>query len=500
MLLAVLILVPFLGTPFTIDDPIYLREAQHALVDPLHPQAFLMVWSTDLNLRASQILPGGLAVPYLLIPTALAGSTEWAAHLTQILLLLAAIYATALAALRLGLDDTAARWTAILTATCPTVLGMAGTAMPDIAAMTFVALGMERALACREDGRWTQALVASLWLTLAVLTRTHTILVLIPAFVLMRAPTRFLPLMLTPVAFLVVSLLITDPESEGSNILASMLQSRGGIGIFVRNLSALLTHFLLVIPLTLPWLVLRARHISRTLLGMAILCAAVLFTRVGWAGFAAGASLLALADILLDALERRDRVQLALGMWLLMALPVVVYIHLPSKYLLPSVPAAVILVTRLASRERVRRLMPAMAAAGLGLSLLILLAARDLAETQRRAVADLIVPHTKVYERVWFSGHWGFQWYAEKAGARPVTLGPPSPQRGDIIVVSDIDLPRFPAAWTARQVIQRVTYPNAFGCVMDMQAGAGFFSSVWGFLPWAPGSGEANTFEVWRVE
>ncbi len=49
---------PFLHAPFTIDDPIYLREAQHVLEDPLHPQAFNMVWSTDLNLRASKILPG----------------------------------------------------------------------------------------------------------------------------------------------------------------------------------------------------------------------------------------------------------------------------------------------------------------------------------------------------------------------------------------------------------------------------------------------------------
>jgi hypothetical protein len=157
-------------------------------------------------------------------------------------------------------------------------------------------------------------------------------------------------------------------------------------------------------------------------------------------------------------------------------------------------------VVRLASRQTVRWLMPAMATTGLALGLLILLGARDLAETQRRAVADLIVPHTKLYERVWFSGHWGFQWYAEKAGARPVTLGPPSPQTGDIIVVSEIDLPRFPASWTARKVLRHVAYPNAFGRVMDMQAGAGFFSSVWGFLPWVPGSGEANTFEVWKVE
>src|ERR1700744_6005949 len=68
MALAAVLLLPFLNTPFTIDDPIYLREAQHALEDPLHPQAFQIVWDFEVSRPASQILPGGLFVPYLLIP------------------------------------------------------------------------------------------------------------------------------------------------------------------------------------------------------------------------------------------------------------------------------------------------------------------------------------------------------------------------------------------------------------------------------------------------
>ena len=60
--LAAVVLLPFLGKAYTIDDPIYLREAQHLLTDPLHPMAFEMVWSTDHRLRASAFLPGGAAV------------------------------------------------------------------------------------------------------------------------------------------------------------------------------------------------------------------------------------------------------------------------------------------------------------------------------------------------------------------------------------------------------------------------------------------------------
>jgi hypothetical protein len=149
----------------------------------------------------------------------------------------------------------------------------------------------------------------------------------------------------------------------------------------------------------------------------------------------------------------------------------------------------------------VRWLIPSVAGAGAILGLLILLGVRDLAETQRRAVANLIEPHISLGERVWFAGHWGFQWYAELAGASPVTLLPPFPGRGDIIVVSEIDFPHFPQKWSARTVLQRVPDTgHGIGRVMDAEAGVGFFSTPWGYLPWAWGPGRTSRFEVWRVE
>ena len=420
MVLAALLLLPFLNAPFTIDDPLFLREAQHVLTDPLHPQAFDTVWSTDLNLRASQILPGGIAMPYLLVPVALAGCPEWAGHLTELLLLLAALFATALTALRLGLEPRHARLAALLTAACPAVLGMAGTVMPDIPAMCFTILGMERIIAWREGRKWHQALLATCWLTLAALTRTHTIMILAAAVVLLldgitaaeiRAsfrsfPGRFLPIILTPLACVIASGVTADPEAVGTNILTMMFALPGGWRLVVQNGCAFLAHWVLVVPLTIPWLALRLRRIPVTHLLIAILPGALLSLRLGWVAFAAAATLLAMADILRDAIQRRDRVQLALWLWLWIALPVVIYVQLPSKYLLPSVPAAVILVVRLipeTRRETVRWLIPSVAAAGVILGLLILLGTRDLAETQRRAVANLIVPHVQLGERVWLS-------------------------------------------------------------------------------------------------
>jgi hypothetical protein len=518
MVIATLLLIPFLNTPFTIDDPIYLREAQQVLSDPLHPQAFNMVWSFDIDLRASQILPGGIFVPYLLIPTALTGCKEWAGHLTQLILLLAALLATALAALRLGLNREQARLCALLTAACPAVLGMAGTVMPDIPAMLLVILGVERVIAWRNERRWHQAFAATGWLTLAVLTRTHTIVILAAVFVFLldgisaeefrasfrRFPARFLPIVLTPIAFLAVSNLLADPDANGESIFVPFLRLARSLHLFVQNGCAFLAHWMLVVPLTIPWLVLRYRGIPTAAQLAAVLGAGLLSVRVGWVAFPAAATCVVLADILWDAIQRRDRVQLALWLWLFLALPVVIYLHLPSKYLLPSVPAAAMLVMRLlpeAGPSATRWLIPSVATAGVILGLLILLGIRDLAETQRRAVTELIDPQLKLGETVWFSGHWGFQWYAELAGASPATLAPPLPHVGDRIVVSEIDFPFFAQRWSNRRVMQRLCYPSSgIGRVMDFQGRAGFFSSPFGYLPWVWGSGEASCFEVWRVE
>jgi hypothetical protein len=517
MALAAVLLTPFLNTPFTIDDPLFLRQAQHALVDPLHPQAFNIVWNFEVNRPASQILPGGVFVPYLLIPTALAGCREWVGHLTELVLLLAALFATALACLRLGLDRWQSRMATLLTAACPAVLGMAGTVMPDIPAMLLAILGMERIITWRRDRKWHQALMATWWLALGAHTRVHTIVILMAAFVFLLDgivwveivasfrdfPARFLPILLTPVVVTIVSAITTDQGMEGEKLLA--IASFSGLPHYaVQNACAFLAHWTLVVPLTIPWLLLRFRQIPPVLLLVPLLGASLLSLRLGWVAFAMGASCVALADILWDAMERRDRDQLALWLWLMIPVPAFIYIHLPSKYLLPSMPAAAMLVVRLIPETRraaTRWLIPSVALAGAILGLLILAGIRDLAETQRRAVVELIEPRTKLGEHVWFAGHWGFQWYAELAGASPMTVEPPLPQPGETIVVSKIDLAYLSRTWTQREVIQSFCYPSSrLGRVMDYQARAGFFSTPYGYLPWAWGSGEASCFEVWRAE
>jgi 4-amino-4-deoxy-L-arabinose transferase-like glycosyltransferase len=520
MLIASFILLPFLNTAYTIDDPIYLREAQNVLTDPLHPQAFSMIWNFDTMLRASEILPGGVVVPYLLLPTVFAGAREWVAHLSQLVFLLIALVATARIALRLGFDRRQARWVALLTTLAPAVLGMAGTAMPDVPAMMFVALGIEQLLAWRDERHWGHAVMTSLWISLAVLTRAHTILILGPALILLldgitrdefRASlthfqVRFVPLLLVPMLCFAIIKITADPFATGDN-LAATLADASPKATLLRNAFSWMDHFILVLPLTLPWIIVRWRQIPRIPSVAAAAIIAAIAYRWSYAlspVAAAGAALstAVLIDILFDAIRRRDRVQIALLLWLLLPLPVLIYLHLPSKYLVPAAPAVALLLVRVTSTAQpaLRRfLAPAVAVAGAALGLCILLAVHDLADVQRRAAADLIPPAQREYARVWFNGHWGFQWYAEALSAYPVNLNSP-PVPGDIVVVSFIDRPIAAERFQKKRVLQKVIYPNRFGRVMDFDARAGFFSDGWGYMPWLPGSGNANHYEVWQIE
>jgi hypothetical protein len=107
---------------------------------------------------------------------------------------------------------------------------------------------------------------------------------------------------------------------------------------------------------------------------------------------------------------------------------------------------------------------------------------------------------------VWFAGHWGFQWYAERAGGRPVALTPPHPVAGDLLVVSRNSEPggnvlaMLARRYPRRTHLARVEDRAPGGRVMSKGTGAGFFSQGWGYLPWAWGDDVLDEFDLWRIE
>jgi len=520
LLLSALVLAPFLGKAFTMDDTVFLFEAEHALRDPLHPTAFEMAW-TEVPQRISTIVPTGPVMAWLLVPTALAGGAEWVAHLTQLALLWVAILATVSLALRLGLAPRWATAAGLLLAATPAVLGMAGTAMPDVPAMAVGVAGIERLVAWRDERRVHQAAAAAVLLALAPLTRTHLVLlfplgalwmvgdVLSPA-AWRRGPwTRWIPLALAPVLAIGLGLLTRDPAGGGGTLAAaaSGLSHRRFIP---PHLASFGVHWVLAMAFALPWAVVRWRSVlGRWWVLLAATAGAASVLRLGHvrdASYAlapvAGLGVAVLVDVLVDAVRRRDGAQAVLGLWLLLAVPTAVYVHLPAKYLLPSAPAAAILLARaMAERPRIGRPVLALTLAlGVALGVAILRADAAFAGLGRQAARTLIAPSVAAGHRVWYAGHWGFQWYAEKAGARFFPVTPPYPEVGDLVVSSANSEPHIvPEEMEALVRLGRLEDRSPGGRVMDRRSGAGFFSSSWGYLPWSWSDGIIDAYDVWRV-
>jgi hypothetical protein len=525
MLLALVLVGPFHDKAFTIDDTLFLKQAAHAVVDPLHPSAFHMVWDENVPVRVSSM--SGPVMPWLLVPAVLTKHPESVAHATQLVLFLLALLATVSLALRFGLHPAWAMASGLLLAAAPAVLAMAGTAMPDVAAMALGILGLERLVAWRDAGRAHQGLSAAALLGLAPLARSHLVLLLgiglllvAGDFLVNRTAWRnaprpvWLPLAAAPLLTAAVIIAIRDPSS-GTAALVTAPSRLSSATHLIPNSVAFATHWVLALPLAIPWALLRPMPLLHRwwAIAGAMVVASLLLQLTGHPLFPiapiAALGAVVLIDILADGWKRRDAVQVTLGLWLLVPFAPAPYSHLPSKYLLAAAPAAAILLAReMALHNRIwsRAILAGTVAVGLAVGMAILRADEAFAGLGRRAAAELVGPNVASGHRVWFAGHWGFQWYAEQAGGRILTLTPPYPASGDLIVTSRNSEPGYAilemlgAEYPRVSHLARLEDRKPGGRIMNVRLGAGFFSNAWGYLPWAWGDEPLDTFDLWRIE
>jgi hypothetical protein len=517
--LAIVIVAPFLNSAFTIDDVTFLLQARHVLIDPLHPTAFEMVADQE-RIRLSQQLVTGPVMAYLLLPVVMLGGSEWIAHFIQLLLIAAGAVGTAALALRLGLERVHAGVASLLVVASPAVLGMATTAMPDIAAMAFGVIGVERMLAATaRRGNWATVL-SGVCLAIAALCRPHAVLLCPVAMMLvvtnqndddsterLSAVVRAsVSIVLAAAICLAVVVATRDPVSGVSTTAATL--ERMNRRKFYQNVAGLPLNWVVAFPLGLLWPVLRGKSFSNSLRSAVVFSIAMIvvakssYAELEWwlvipAMAFTGLGLDVFADITIDAIRRRDWVQIVLAVWMVTALPAVFYQHLPPKDLVPSAPAMGILIARRFKdfgEGRPRRVLAVSIGACLLLSILIIRADSQLAEAGRTAggVATSLV---RKGNTVWLDGAWGFQWYGMQGGAVPLATTAPFPKQGDLIVVGPTGY--LAASFADKSLLFRKVYSDPGGRVQGK--GAGFFSNGGGPLPWMWSDDEYSRLEVWRV-
>jgi hypothetical protein len=515
LLVAALVYGVAVDKAYTIDDSWFLLQAQQILKAPWQPFAYELAWDYKVG-RAAELSPSGVGMSYLLVPVVAAGAPEWLAHLVVVLLLMMTCVLMVQVAVHLGLNDHEAMIAALLLVTMPTLLGMSATVMPDVAALAFGLLGIERVLAYRKGRRSRDGILAAVAVIVAALCRPHAIL-LVGVFAALAFDDgwpeswrrlRWRRQWPVAAAILVFALLIwatRDPLTASTNLEA--IPRLAGFKKIPKNLVAFFAHWVLALPLTLSYLAVRWRSVAWRI-GVGALVVALLCLwqagRLQWwyAAVFAALSVVVLADIISEGVRRHDPLQLTLAIWLCLPLFISPYVHLPPKYLLISAPAVALMIVRVGQELSAgwRRLLgTSTAVLGLVLGLAIVRADTLLADGGRLAATELIAPRVARGETVWYFGHWGFQWYAEQAGARPILPRPPFAAPGDVIVGSGGE--RHP--WLKRYVRQSAqtlaAKSGAVGSIMGGRLGAGFYSDHWGYLPWSWGAAPLPSYVVWQV-
>jgi hypothetical protein len=498
--LAALLLLPFLNKPYSIDDPLFLREAKHALVDPAHPADFVQVWNVGDRQKLSQYLLGGTLPAYVLAPVAALGGAEWIGHLYQLLLLAAFLLAVVSVACRLGCDKHQASTVALLVAANPVTLGMAATCMPDVMATTFGMWGMDRILAFREQRLLRSGIAAACLFAAALLCRASTApLLLVAAIYLWPEDRTSAPRYLWPVA---LAALIT---AAGLAAVGGAVHSLTSVLFAPRNLVGYLCYQALAGPILLYGLLSQGRRFAFTVAAIAAAGFALSFVHASpnLFEYAIPGAFGLCCVLAISHVAGEWRPQLPLLVWLgsgLIALP---YVHMAAKYLLPGVPAAALLIVFHAARERQQRYpltIALLVAVGWLAGAFIVFGDNALATSQRDAVNHIVAPRIRRGKQVWAGGQWAFIHYAEEAGAQPLANTPPLPQPGDEIVVSRLDYYGKLNQLPIRKELLNTSFDSRCGVfVLNRRFHAGFFSNRFGYLPFAFGCGELNAYDLYRV-
>jgi Dolichyl-phosphate-mannose-protein mannosyltransferase len=244
---------------------------------------------------------------------------------------------------------------------------------------------------------------------------------------------------------------------------------------------------------------------------------------------AAGFSVMALAAA--DAWKRKDAGSLLLMLWVFGTFVFTGFLNwtINARSVLPLIPAAGILLarrvdtlqeslrdglrdgsressresSRKGSRKRSARWRPAMLASALAaagaVSLWLAWADTELANSARTAAALIEQKTMNQPGAVWFTGHWGFQYYMESFGAHAVEIDDPPHRPGDFLAVVESGQlfeirPVFVASRDLIQIPMRLGITTAQG-----NLGAGFYSSDSGPLPFAIGPVPPERYELLRL-
>jgi hypothetical protein len=522
----------FLAKAFHIDEPLFLWTARQIAAAPGDFFGFELNWFGYRTPMPTAMMNPPLLGYYLAATQQLLGSSEIAVHAAMLVFPLAAAVGTASIARRMGTDPATAL---VATAATPAFLASGTSAMSDMMMLAFWVWAVDQWILGVREAR-TAALLRSGMLVAGATIAKYFGIALIPLLAAHALAARrsgnappVLPL-LAAVAIPLTTLLVYERvtgDLYGAPHFASAMAYAGrtrSLLAFSPLGSALvgltfaggcLASALCFAPLLWSWRAIAAG------LALGAMATALVAARpeLGGSPFlmpgelgglllvqvavlaAAGASILVLAS--LDLLRSRDAEAILLALWVTGTFAFAAFLTWSNsaRVNLPMAPALGLLVARrLASRPVTRGSVGGAALASLVLALGVTYADARLAGSAREAAERIADRYGGGEGRLWFFGHWGFQYYLEERGGRAIDVQRSRLLPGDVVAIPSnnsnvFSLPRKRAEQleTIEVAVPRWLTP------MNVVLGAGFYSSVFGPLPWAFGAVPAERYEIFAV-
>lgn len=537
LLLPLVCLLPFSGKAFHADDPLFIRAAQQITRHPLDPFGFRIIWYPfEMPMsRVTQNPP--LASYYMALVASAAGWSERALHLGFLLPALGVVLGTYHLALRFTHRPFLAAVATLLT---PGFLVSATGVMCDVMMLALWVLAavfwME---GLDEPAKPLSLAISSLLITACALTKYFGValvpLLLVYSLARKRRLGSWIGFLLVP-AILLGAYELWSRALYGSGLLSYAVHyTRGmyrknseGLSIPARALVGLAFAGGCTLPaLTFAPLLWTRKQalvggILSALLGFSFFSGWVnlgttyvdknfVLNHWEWVSVqllfycAGGISVLALA--MADFWKKRDAASLLLLFWVAgtFFFAVVLNWTINARSLLPLVPAGAILIARRLDRTQQlfvgwRRLAPAVPLIVSGaVSLWVASGDAALANTARIAANYFHQQTRNESGALEFQGHWGFQYYMELFGARPLEQGVIASTPGDIIVVPGNNTNRFKLVEKTMLVRTVEIEVHSRVTTISSKVGAGFYSSLWGPLPFAIDPVPNERYDMLRV-
>lgn len=511
-------LSPFLGKAFNIDEPLFLWAARQIHAHPFNPYGFSVNWY-GMSMPMWEVTKNPPLACYLLAAAAaLLGWSEVALHFAFLLPAVAVILGTYRLARRLCQRPALAACATLCT---PVYMISSAAVMCDTLMLAFwvwaVVLwieGMDRNATWRLIG-------SAVLIALAALTKYFAVslipLLLVYSLIFRRRLGRWTLILLVPVAILAGYQWATHVLyakgllSDAADYASAVRQDTGGAKISVALEALSFTGgCLAVATLLMAWL-----WRPRALLGLLLVgIAASVAILGGWAMPAlygtgitqrllqvqgilwvlGGAGVLMMATA--AAWRWRDASAFLLASWVLGTFLFAGFVNwtVNARSILPMAPAVGILLARRLSqvggpRQIVRRwgVRASLAVA----AILAFCAARgdsQLANAVRESARQSYAKLDPQHGTLWFTGHWGFQYYLEALGprARAFVKGQWEAKEGDLLANPSNNnnvVPPRSSQFDSSETLS-IQGPK-WVTTLSGQVGAGFYVASWGPLPLA---------------